>query len=155
MLEITLYTDGSCLGNPGPGGWGYTLEYGNYRVFGADGHPETTCNIMELTAVIEGLKKITERHIPVTVYSDSTYVVNGITSWIDGWKKRGWKTSRGDKVANRELWLELEELLTSFKNVKFQWIQGHNGNEWNEWCDTLAKEAAELAKMKLQMAVES
>ena len=134
-----IYTDGSCLGNPGRGGWGAICVKGDkedFRVGGCDSH--TTNNIMELTAVIRGL----ERHGfgDVTVYTDSNYVKNGITKWIFGWKKNGWKTSSGTPVKNKELWMKLDSVANSM--VKFVWVKAHDGNEWNEKVDTFARQLA-------------
>ena len=142
---MKLYTDGSCLGNPGTGGWGSICLDDNeekpfFKLCGGDSH--TTNNIMELTAVIRGL----ERHGsgPVTVYTDSKYVKDGITKWIHGWKRNGWKTSTGGQVKNRSLWEQLDRLMTPF--ITFEWVKAHNGDKWNEAVDTLAKKCAELVK---------
>lgn len=154
-MAINLYTDGSCHGNPGPGGWGYVLEYMDYRIFGADHDLDTTSNKMELTAVIEGLKAIQMKHIPVIVTSDSEYIVKGITEWIDNWKRKGWRTSRGDPVKNKDLWLTLEEVLKDFKEVSFEWVPGHSGHKWNEYCDELANAATAIAESLLSTSLVS
>lgn len=141
---MKLYTDGSCLGNPGPGGWGAICINDSdghfFRVCGGDIH--TTNNIMELTAVIRGL----ERHwsSPVTVYTDSQYVKNGITQWINKWKRNGWKTANGSDVKNKQLWETLDKLVTN--HVKFEWVKAHNGDKFNEEVDDLARRTAELIK---------
>ncbi|MFU8772992.1 MAG: ribonuclease HI [Anaerolineales bacterium] len=143
---INLYTDGSCSGNPGPGGYGYVLEYHDTRKFGADGAMHTTNSRMELMAVIAGLNAITDRTIPVKVYSDSEYVVKGMNEWLTTWKAKNWKNSRKDEVSNRDLWECLDKLVSKFKFVEFCWVRGHNGNYWNEYADELAREGTEVAK---------
>jgi ribonuclease HI len=141
---MKLYTDGSCLGNPGFGGWGAICVDGEdreiFRVSG--GSVQSTNNIMEMTAVIMGL----ERHdgSPIEVHTDSKYVMDGITKWIHGWKKKGWKTSAGGGVKNKDLWMELDERVTG--SVTFKWVKAHNGDKWNEAADMLAKRNAELVK---------
>ena len=143
---INLYTDGSCLGNPGPGGWGYVLEWGDYRIFGGDGMTNTTNNRQELYAVIHGLEQIKRRDRPVVVYCDSDYVVKGVSQWLDKWKARGWRNANNKPVKNRDLWEHLDQLLGEFDDVRFVWIKAHNGNQWNEYADELARAAAEMAK---------
>lgn len=139
MEEIILYTDGACSGNPGPGGWGSILIFGNNRKEISGGNPNTTNNIMELTAVIEGLK-ILKRPCIVQVYSDSAYVVNGfLKKWIYGWIKNNWKNSSGEPVKNKELWQELYNL-TQIHKVNFHKVKGHADNELNNRCDELARE---------------
>ena len=141
---MKLYTDGSCLGNPGFGGWAAICVNDNneafFKVCGGDSH--TTNNIMELTAVIRGLERYGNG--PITVYTDSQYVKNGITKWIQGWKRNGWKTAAGTPVKNKGLWEALDKLMTPF--VNFEWVQAHNGDYWNEKVDTLARKTAELVK---------
>lgn len=146
---INLYTDGSCLGNPGPGGWGYVLEWGDYRIFGADGMTDTTNNRQELYAVIYGLARIEKKDRPVVVYSDSDYVVKGVSQWLAKWKARNWKNASNKPVKNKELWEYLDEQLAKFDSVTFKWIKAHNGNQWNEYADELARSAAELVKNKV------
>lgn len=145
-MKIKLYTDGSCLGNPGPGGWGYVLEYGDYRKFGADSMLDTTNNRQELYAVIHGLQAIKDKSIPVEVITDSKYVVRGVNEWIEKWKANNWKNSRGKQVTNKDLWEVLDTLLAEFDEVSFTWVKGHNGNMWNEYADELAYTAAGLAQ---------
>ena len=144
ILNMKLYTDGSCLGNPGVGGWAaicVTQEDGVFfKVTGGDSH--TTNNIMELTAVIRGLERYGGG--PVTVYTDSKYVMDGITKWIRGWKRNGWKTSTGSEVKNRPLWERLDKLVTEF--VSFEWVKAHNGDTWNESVDTLARKSSLILK---------
>ena len=131
---ITIYTDGSCLGNPGRGGW--AAVFADKEISG--GEKNTTNNRMELTAVIQALKA-TEPKSKIELFTDSNYVKDGITSWIKNWKKNGWKTSNKKPVLNKDLWQQLDKLVEKRK-VKFNWIKGHSGNELNERCDILAKE---------------
>lgn len=137
MKHIDLYTDGACSGNPGPGGWGVVLIYkGNIKELSGS-CPETTNNRMELTAVIEGLKAIKER-CEVTVYSDSQYVVNGITKgWAVGWRAKGWIKSDKKPALNAELWGELLTLCEQHA-ASFMWVKGHAENMYNNRCDELA-----------------
>lgn len=138
MEEVTLYTDGACSGNPGPGGWGSILMLGENRKEISGGSPNTTNNIMELTAVIEGLK-ILKRPCKVQVFSDSAYVVNGFAQkWIYGWMKNNWKNSSGEPVKNKELWQELYSL-TKIHEVTFNKVKGHSTDEFNNRCDELAR----------------
>ena len=124
MDEVTIYTDGACSGNPGPGGWGAILMLGENRKEISGGSENTTNNIMELTAVIEALK-ILKRPCKVNIYSDSAYVVNAfLQKWIYGWMKKGWKTAGGDPVKNKELWQELYSL-TKTHDVTFNKVKGH------------------------------
>lgn len=137
MDEVTIYTDGACSGNPGPGGWGAILMLGENRKEISGGSENTTNNIMELTAVIEALK-ILKRPCKVNVYSDSAYVVNAfLQKWIYGWMKKGWKTAGGDPVKNKELWQELYSL-TKTHDVTFIKVKGHADNEFNNRCDEMA-----------------
>ena len=138
MEEVTIYTDGACSGNPGPGGWGAILMMGENKKEISGGSANTTNNIMELTAVIEALKML-KRPCKVNVYSDSAYVVNAfIQKWIYGWMKKGWKTAGNEPVKNKELWQELYEL-TKIHNVTFNKVKGHADNEFNNRCDELAR----------------
>ena len=137
MDEVTIYTDGACSGNPGPGGWGAILMLGENRKEISGGSENTTNNIMELTAVIEALK-ILKRPCKVNVYSDSAYVVNAfLQKWIYVWMKKGWKTASGDPVKNKELWQELYGL-TKIHEVTFNKVKGHADNEFNNRCDEMA-----------------
>ena len=137
MDEVTIYTDGACSGNPGPGGWGAILMLGENRKEISGGSENTTNNIMELTAVIEALK-ILKRPCKVNIYSDSAYVVNAfLQKWIYGWMKKGWKTAGGDPVKNKELWQELYSL-TKTHAVTFNKVKGHADNEFNNRCDEMA-----------------
>ena len=137
MKKVTLYTDGACSGNPGKGGWGCVLLYGDAEKQMSGVAEETTNNQMELTAVIEGLKALKEP-CEVLVYSDSAYVVNAFNqNWIDGWISNNWRNSKKDPVANRELWEELIALTKTHK-VIFNKVKGHAGDKYNEICDALA-----------------
>jgi len=140
MEEVIIYTDGACSGNPGPGGWGSILMYKGNKKEISGGKKDTTNNIMELTAVIEGLKLL-KFPCKVKLYSDSAYVVNAFNQkWIYGWLKNGWKNSSKDPVKNKELWQELYEL-TKVHEVEFIKVKGHADNEYNNRCDELARNA--------------
>ena len=137
MEEITIYTDGACSGNPGPGGWGAILMMGDVRKEISGGSENTTNNIMELSAVIEALKLL-KRPCKVNVFSDSAYVVNAFNQkWIYGWMKKSWRTAGGDPVKNKELWQELYSL-TKVHDVTFNKVKGHADNEFNNRCDEMA-----------------
>jgi len=137
---VYIYTDGACKGNPGPGGWGAVLKYGNNVKEIKGFSPETTNNIMELTAVIEALKSLT-RSCDIIITTDSNYVKDGITEWIHKWKKKGWKTANKKPVKNKELWQVLEEE-TNRHEIKWEWVRGHSGHPENERADELANIAA-------------
>ena len=141
MSEVTIYTDGACKGNPGPGGWGALLRAGaaERELFG--GEVLTTNNRMELTAVIQGLSALTRR-CSVDVFTDSEYVRNGITSWIHGWRARGWKTADRKPVKNVDLWQRLDQLNGSHE-VRWHWVRGHAGDPGNERADQLANRGVE------------
>ena len=137
MEEITIYTDGACSGNPGPGGWGAILMMGDVRKEISGGSENTTNNIMELSAVIEALKLL-KRPCKVNVFSDSAYVVNAFNQkWIYGWIKKNWRTAGGDSVKNKELWQELYSL-TKVHDVTFNKVKGHADNTFNNRCDEMA-----------------
>ena len=137
MEEITIYTDGACSGNPGPGGWGAILMMGDVRKEISGGSENTTNNIMELSAVIEALKLL-KRPCKVNVFSDSAYVVNAFNQkWIYVWMKKNWRTAGGDPVKNKELWQELYSL-TKVHDVTFNKVKGHADNEFNNRCDEMA-----------------
>ncbi len=140
MKQVQLITDGACLGNPGKGGWACILRYGDHKreVFGSE--PHTTNNRMELTAAIEGMRLLKES-CSVEVVTDSNYLKNGITTWIHGWKRNGWKTADKKPVVNQDLWMELDALVASH-TVKWEWTKGHASHEDNNRCDELASEAA-------------
>jgi ribonuclease HI len=135
---VTIHTDGACSGNPGPGGWGALLEFnGTVREL-KGGEKLTTNNRMELTAAIEALNAL-KRSCRVELFSDSVYVRDGITKWIHGWKRNGWKTSAKKPVKNRELWQALDKALERHE-VRFHWLKGHAGHAENERADALANE---------------
>ena len=142
VKKITIYTDGACSGNPGPGGWGAVLMSGDHRKEISGGEAQTTNNRMELTAAIEALKAL-KACSQVDLFTDSTYVKKGITEWIVNWKKNGWKRRSGKRllpVKNADLWRELDRLAAQHE-ITFHWVEGHAGNEENERCDELAREA--------------
>ena len=136
MNEITIYTDGACKGNPGPGGWGAWLRCGPHERELWGGEAQTTNNRMELTAVIEALAALKARS-RVTVHLDSEYVRNGITSWIHNWKRRGWRTADDKPVKNVDLWRRLDELV-QVHDIDWRWVRGHAGDPGNERADALA-----------------
>lgn len=138
MIEI--YTDGACKGNPGPGGWGALVD--GREICGGENH--TTNNQMELKAAIEGLRA-TDAGAVVRLSVDSQYVKNGITSWIKGWKRNGWKTRAGQPVKNRDLWVQLDHEC-SLRKVHWVWVKGHDGNDGNEIADRLAKTGMETRR---------
>jgi ribonuclease HI len=137
--RIEIYADGACRGNPGPGGYGAILRFGDKEkeVYGYS--PHTTNNIMELTAIITAFESLKKKS-KVLVVTDSQYVVKGITQWISGWKKRGWKTASRQAVKNQELWERLDALVASHA-VSWQWVKGHAGHPENERADALANYA--------------
>jgi len=133
---VVVYTDGACKGNPGPGGWGALLRWGDHEKELFGGLAQTTNNRMELTAVIEALAALKQR-CQVAVYTDSAYVKNGITTWIHNWKQRGWRTADNKPVKNVELWQRLDAL-ASQHDVRWHWVRAHNGDPGNERADELA-----------------
>ena len=140
MEKVIIYTDGACSGNPGPGGWGAILMYKDTKKEISGGKEDTTKNVMELTAVIEGLKLL-KFPCKVKLYSDSAYVVNGFNQkWIYGWIKNDWKNSSKEPVKNKELWQKLYDL-TKTHEVEFIKVKGHADNEYNNRCDELARNA--------------
>lgn len=147
--EIIIYTDGGCSGNPGPGGWGIVIIADGQEKQLSGGEKVTTNNRMELSAAIAALSvvKNTPQFAgrPVKVNIDSQYVKNGITTWISGWKKKGWKTANKDPVKNQDLWVMLDEL-NSALNVSWNWVKGHAGIKYNEICDSLCQD--EIKKYK-------
>ncbi|MFT2109592.1 ribonuclease HI [Marinomonas sp. 2405UD68-3] len=136
MKKVVIYTDGACKGNPGPGGWGAWLTFGEHEKKLCGGEPETTNNRMELMGAIEGLAALKER-CDVTLYTDSSYVQKGISEWLEGWKKRGWKTASKKPVKNQDLWQKLDEQSLRH-DVTWKWVKGHAGIEGNEIADQLA-----------------
>ena len=145
MQKVVIYTDGACSGNPGPGGWAAILIYGDIKKEISGGDKETTNNIMELTAILEGLKAL-KVECEVEIYSDSAYSVNAFNEgWIYNWVKNNWKTASGEKVKNKEIWQELYELTKKHK-VTFNKVKGHSDDELNNRCDELAR--GEIDKLK-------
>ena len=136
---LNIFTDGACKGNPGIGGWGAILEYGNSKKEIKGFSKNTTNNIMELTAVIKALECL-NRKCKITITTDSNYVKNGITEWIKSWKINGWKTSKKSVVKNKELWVKLDNLVAKHE-INWKWIKGHSGHPQNERADQLANEA--------------
>ena len=137
--KITIYTDGACSGNPGKGGWGAVLIYGDKQKHLSGSAILTTNNKMELTAAIEALKAVKKSN-DVELHTDSQYVKNGINLWIINWKKNGWKTANKKEVANKDLWIELDKYVTHH-NITWFWVKGHSGNHYNEIADKLAVNA--------------
>ncbi len=146
---VHLYTDGACLGNPGPGGWGVVLSWDGQMKKLSGGQIDTTNNQMELTAVIKGLEAL-KRPVRLHIVTDSKYVMQGITQWMAGWKRNGWLTAAKKPVANRELWEKLDSLL-NVHSVTWDWVKGHSGHPQNEMCDRLASEQAALCKDKPEL----
>ena len=140
VKKVTLITDGSCLGNPGPGGWAAILRFGPKAKELSGGEPQTTNNRMEMTAVIEGLKVLKEP-CEVSIEIDSEYVKNGVMQWMDGWKKRGWMTAAKKPVKNQDLLQKIDAALAGHK-VHWKWVKGHAEHADNNRCDELAREAA-------------
>ncbi|WP_456416432.1 ribonuclease HI [Thiolapillus sp.] len=139
--EVKLYTDGACRGNPGPGGWGVLLRYGEAEKELWGGEKATTNNRMELQAVIEGLSALT-RPSSVTIITDSQYVKNGMMQWIHNWKRNGWKTAAKKPVKNADLWQQLDTLVQRH-DVRWEWVRGHSGHPENERADELANQGIE------------
>lgn len=144
--KVIIHTDGACSGNPGPGGWGAVLQFGGHLKELKGGAPETTNNRMEMTAAIEALNALT-RPCAVELHTDSTYLRDGLTKWIFGWKKNGWKTADKKPVKNLELWQALDEAAARHK-IDWHWVKGHAGDEMNERADTLATEGMAPFKPK-------
>lgn len=141
VKQVTLITDGSCLGNPGPGGWAAILRHGAKKKELFGGAAETTNNRMEMTAVLEGLNALKEP-CEILIEIDSQYVKNGITQWMAGWKKRGWKTASKAPVKNQDLWQALDEAVNRHQ-ITWKWVKGHAEHEDNNRCDELARTAAQ------------
>ncbi len=139
VRKVDIFSDGACSGNPGPGGWGTLLRYGGHEKELSGFEPETTNNRMELLGAIAGLEAL-NRPCQVTLTTDSEYLKKGMTEWIDGWVKRGWKNAQKKPVANRDLWERLLELTTKHQ-VEWHWVRGHDGHAENERCDELARAA--------------
>ena len=135
--RVEIYTDGACSGNPGPGGWGALLRWNGTEKELSGGERETTNNRMEMMAAIKALETL-KRAVPVDLYTDSTYVRDGITKWLPGWKARGWKTAAKKPVKNQDLWERLEAALRDH-DIKWHWVKGHSGHPENERADELAR----------------
>jgi ribonuclease HI len=147
MKRVTIHTDGGCHGNPGPGGWAAVLTYGKFTRSLSGAEPETTNNRMELTAAIQALKALKEPCI-VEFYTDSQYLRHGITLWIEGWKRNGWRTKSKEPVKNEDLWRALDQVRNPHQ-IDWRWVKGHAGHAGNERCDQLATEAiARLRRTK-------
>lgn len=152
-LIKSIYTDGACTGNPGPGGWGIVVYFADGSVYEMGGREaETTNNRMEMQGAIAALKVFTASNQtePVTLYTDSEYVKKGVTQWVKGWKKKGWKTAQGKAVLNQDLWEILDDLNST--QVDWQYVRGHSGNEGNERCDKIARTFALGKQPPLQQA---
>lgn len=133
---MTIYTDGACRGNPGPGGWGVLMRYGRHEKTLHGGERDTTNNRMELTAAIRGLEAL-RRPCTVDLYTDSRYLRDGITRWLANWRRNGWRTAARKPVKNADLWRQLDELSARHR-VRWHWVRGHQGNDGNERADALA-----------------
>jgi ribonuclease HI len=144
MGLIEIYTDGACRGNPGPGGWGALLSYGEHQKELSGAEVLTTNNRMELTAVIRALEAL-KRPSEVRIFTDSEYVRRGITEWVKSWKARGWKTADRKPVKNQDLWEQLDELASGHK-IEWRWVKGHSGIPGNERVDRLANEAIDALR---------
>ena len=145
MKTVIIYTDGACSGNPGPGGWGAVLRYGKYEKELSGGEANTTNNRMELTAVIEALRRLKEPCV-VELYSDSKYVIDALSKgWVYGWKKKGWVKSDKKPALNSDLWEELLQLVGTHE-LNYHWVKGHAENEYNNRCDALAVAASKKYK---------
>jgi ribonuclease HI len=140
MSEAVIYTDGACSGNPGPGGWGAVLRYGDHLRELHGGEPSTTNNRMELMAAIQSLEALT-RPSTVQLYTDSRYVLDGITKWLPNWERRGWKTAAKQPVKNVDLWQRLVAAMGPHE-INWHWVKGHNGDPGNERADELARQGA-------------
>ena len=138
---VTIFTDGSCLSNPGPGGWAAVLRWHDNEKEIVGHEADTTNNRMELKAAIMGLNAVT-RAMPIALHTDSRYVMNGVQDWMPRWKANGWKTASKKPVANQDLWEQLDQAVQRH-DITWHWVKGHAGNEFNERCDQLARSAAE------------
>jgi ribonuclease HI len=136
--KVTIYTDGACRGNPGPGGWGVIMRYGRHERELSGGEADTTNNRMELRAALEALRALTEP-CQVTLFTDSEYLKKGITEWLPNWKRRNWRR-KGGKLANADLWMKLDEEMSRHE-VRWRWVRGHAGHVMNERVDKLAGKA--------------
>ncbi|WP_022977080.1 ribonuclease HI [Nevskia ramosa] len=144
MKAVIAYTDGACRGNPGPGGWGVSLQYGEHLKELCGGEAPTTNNRMELMAAISALESLREA-CTVTLHTDSKYVLQGLTEWLPSWKKRGWKTADKKPVKNQDLWQRLD-VAAARHQIDWRWVKGHSGDAGNENADRLANKGLELAQ---------
>lgn len=142
-MKVEIYTDGACSGNPGPGGWGAILRYGDHEKELNGGDLETTNNRMEMTAVIEALATL-KRGCDIDLYTDSVYVKDGVTKWMDGWKAKGWKNASKKPVKNRDLWERIDSEIQRH-NITWHWVKGHDGHPENERADELARQGISKA----------
>ncbi len=141
MKQVEIFTDGACKGNPGPGGWGAILRMGSHEKEMSGSDPDTTNNRMEMTAAIRALNALKEP-CAVTLHTDSRYLIDGMTKWIEGWKRKGWINASKEPVRNADLWHDLIEAV-KHHTVEWQWVKGHNGHPENERADKLASDAAQ------------
>ena len=146
MKQLEIFTDGACKGNPGPGGWGAVIRYGKHEKEISGGEPDTTNNRMELAAAIQALKILIEP-CHIKLHTDSKYVLDGITKWIHGWQRNGWKNASKQPVRNADLWRDLIDAVARHQ-VEWIWVKGHNGHPENERADRLASNAAEVAAQR-------
>lgn len=156
LEPITAYTDGACLGNPGPGGWGFVISDSRAKLIACGHSPDTTNNRMELQAVLETLKAIRQTTRPlIIIITDSTYVSKGVTEWLSRWKAGGWRTASRKPVANADLWQELDALRASRAGpVEFRWVRGHSGHPGNDEADALAYRGAHGETVRQRTALE-
>ncbi len=149
---VTVFTDGACSGNPGPGGWGTVIIYRDGQVVElGGGHPSTTNNRMEMLAVIEGLRKLSKDKERIQFFTDSLYVLRGITQWCWGWQRNSWRTAEGQEVSNKDLWIEMIELVQQIgrKNIDWHYCRGHQGTPGNERCDEISVAFSQGGKPRL------
>ncbi len=144
LKKIEIFTDGACKGNPGAGGWGALMRFGDVEKELFGGERETTNNRMELTAAIKALEALTQP-CEVTLTTDSQYVRKGITEWMQGWKRKNWRTAGGKSVKNQDLWMALDQLNQTHQ-IRWNWVKGHSGHRENEIADELANKGVEAAK---------
>jgi len=145
--DVTIYSDGACWGNPGPGGWAAILLSGTKKKEISGAQPQTTNNRMEITAALEALRTLRKPSV-VQIFTDSSYLVNAATTWMSGWKARGWRRKEG-VLLNADLWQELDEVMSKHQ-IQWTWVKGHAGNRYNERADALANEA--IRKLRLDQA---
>ncbi|MDX1900849.1 MAG: ribonuclease HI [Gammaproteobacteria bacterium] len=146
MKHVHIFTDGACSGNPGPGGWGYLIRYGDHEKTGSGAEADTTNNRMELIAAIRALNVLREP-CKVDLYTDSQYLQKGITEWMSGWKKKNWRKADKKPVKNADLWQALDELTTRH-HIRWHWVKAHNGHLENERVDQLARDAIDRLRKR-------